>query len=103
METWESVTPEDEQDLRGNTATMFTAGEGTVRPLNQSRILTLTDDTLKTWDALSIFLLAMVLYPECQLKAQKEIESVIGTSRLPEFEDRENLLYVECLYQEIFR
>ncbi|KAJ7132234.1 cytochrome P450 [Mycena epipterygia] len=85
METWESVTPEDQQDLRGNTATMFTAGEGT------------------TWDALSIFLLAMVLYPECQLKAQKEIESVIGTSRLPEFADREKLLYVECLYQEIFR
>ncbi|KAG6883170.1 hypothetical protein C0993_007526 [Termitomyces sp. T159_Od127] len=56
-----------------------------------------------TSSTLSFFLLAMVLHPECQEKAQKEIESVIGSDRLPEFADRENLPYVECVLQETAR
>jgi hypothetical protein len=45
----------------------------------------------------------MVLHPEYQLKAQEELDKVIGTARLPEFADRESLPYVECVYQEVFR
>jgi hypothetical protein len=45
----------------------------------------------------------MVLYPECQKKAQAEIDSVIGSSRLPTFEDRERLPYVECICRETLR
>ncbi|KAG5733675.1 O-methylsterigmatocystin oxidoreductase [Termitomyces sp. T112] len=45
----------------------------------------------------------MVLHPECQVQAQKEIDTVIGTDRLPEFEDREKLPYLECLLQEVVR
>lgn len=45
----------------------------------------------------------MIFYPECQAKAQEEIDHVIGSKRLPEFEDRESLPYVECLMQEAFR
>ncbi|KAH0578545.1 hypothetical protein H2248_003692 [Termitomyces sp. 'cryptogamus'] len=52
---------------------------------------------------LSFFILAMVLHPECQVQAQKEIDTVIGTDRLPEFEDREKLPYLECLLQEVVR
>ncbi|KAG6860651.1 hypothetical protein C0995_009016 [Termitomyces sp. Mi166 len=56
-----------------------------------------------TSSTLSFFLLAMVLHPECQAKAQKEIEAVIGPDRLPDFADRENLPYVECILQETVR
>ncbi|KAG6859455.1 hypothetical protein C0995_008327, partial [Termitomyces sp. Mi166 len=45
----------------------------------------------------------MVIYPECQVRAQKEMDAVIGTDRLPEFEDREKLPYLECILQEILR
>ncbi|KAG6809055.1 hypothetical protein H0H92_001766 [Tricholoma furcatifolium] len=56
-----------------------------------------------TSSTLSFFLLAMVLYPECQLKAQEELDRVVGTDRLPEFADRENLPYLECVLQETAR
>jgi len=56
-----------------------------------------------TSSTLSFFFLAMVLYPECQIKAQEEIDAVIGRDRLPEFHDREHLPYVECLLQETLR
>ncbi|KAJ7672002.1 hypothetical protein B0H17DRAFT_947925, partial [Mycena rosella] len=44
-----------------------------------------------TWSTLTVFILAMILHPECQVKVQKEIDSVVGDLRLPDFEDRENL------------
>ncbi|KAJ7889483.1 cytochrome P450, partial [Mycena olivaceomarginata] len=85
METCDGETEEDEEDLKGTAGSMFAAGEST------------------TWSALSVFILAMVLHPEYQLKAQEELDKVIGTARLPEFADRESLPYVECVYQEVFR
>ncbi|KAF7334975.1 Cytochrome P450 [Mycena venus] len=42
-----------------------------------------------------VFMFAMLLHPECQLKAQKEIDSVVGSSRLPSFEDRGKLPYLD--------
>jgi len=45
----------------------------------------------------------MVLHPECQVKAQEEIDAVIGSGRLPEFADRDSLPYVECIVQETLR
>ncbi|KAJ7885479.1 cytochrome P450 1A2 [Mycena olivaceomarginata] len=67
---------DDDEDLKGAAATMFGAGEST------------------TWSTLSIF---------CQAKAQKEIDSVVGDLRLPKFEDRGNLPFVEAVLQETFR
>ncbi|KAF7374549.1 O-methylsterigmatocystin oxidoreductase [Mycena sanguinolenta] len=49
------------------------------------------------------FFLAMALYPDIQKKAQTEIDTVIGTDRLPEFEDRPSLPFVEALYREVMR
>jgi len=45
----------------------------------------------------------MVLYPECQSRAQEEIDKVVGLSRMPDFDDRKSLPYVEGLMQETFR
>ncbi|KAF7357538.1 O-methylsterigmatocystin oxidoreductase [Mycena sanguinolenta] len=53
--------------------------------------------------SLASFCLAMALYPEAQKKAQTEIDTVIGTDRLPEFEDCPSLPYVEALYREVMR
>ncbi|KAJ6466205.1 cytochrome P450 [Mycena sanguinolenta] len=38
-----------------------------------------------------------------QKKAQAEIDTVIGAGRLPEFEDRPSLPFVEALYREVMR
>ncbi len=45
----------------------------------------------------------MLLYPEVQAKAQAEIDAVIGNDRLPRFDDRESLPYVNALVLEVTR
>ncbi|KAK0222553.1 cytochrome P450 [Armillaria nabsnona] len=42
-------------------------------------------------------------YPEVQAKAQAEIDAVIGNDRLPRFDDRERLPYVNALVLEVTR
>ncbi|KAF7374521.1 O-methylsterigmatocystin oxidoreductase [Mycena sanguinolenta] len=56
-----------------------------------------------TVSSLASFFLAMALYPDVQKKAQTEIDTIIGTGRLPQFEDRPSLPYVEALYRELMR
>ncbi|KIL66933.1 hypothetical protein M378DRAFT_355739 [Amanita muscaria Koide BX008] len=45
----------------------------------------------------------MTLHPVEQKKAQQEIDHVVGSDRLPNFEDRSSLPYVEALYREVLR
>ncbi|KAG1848016.1 cytochrome P450 [Suillus subluteus] len=45
----------------------------------------------------------MVLYPDVQKCAQAEIDSVIGRDRLPTFEDRASLPYIDAVVRETFR
>ena len=45
----------------------------------------------------------MTLYPEVQVRAQEEIDRVVGHDRLPDFGDRDNLPYVEALLMETLR
>ncbi|KIL55978.1 hypothetical protein M378DRAFT_173116 [Amanita muscaria Koide BX008] len=49
------------------------------------------------------FMLAMALHPDAQRRAQEEIDRVVGSHRLPSFDDRPSLLYVEALYREVQR
>ena len=58
---------------------------------------------VQTVNVLHVFFLAMVLFPEAQRKAQEELDKVVGSNRLPEYEDRENLPYVNALCKEVFR
>ncbi|KAF8501281.1 cytochrome P450 [Hysterangium stoloniferum] len=53
--------------------------------------------------ALEIFFLAMVLYPEAQRKAQKELDDVVGPHTLPTFIDRDRLRYTHALCKEVLR
>ncbi|KAF7357539.1 O-methylsterigmatocystin oxidoreductase [Mycena sanguinolenta] len=75
----------DEVAIQSVAVTAYTAG---------------TDTSISSFAS---FCLAMALYPEIQKKAQTEIDTVIGTDRLPEFEDRPSLPYVEALYREVMR
>ena len=45
----------------------------------------------------------MMLHPEAQSKAQEEIDRVIGLERLPDFNDRDALPFVECAIKETQR
>ncbi|KAF7365164.1 Cytochrome p450 [Mycena venus] len=56
-----------------------------------------------TVSALASFFLAMALHPDIQKRAQHEIDTVVGTHRLPEFEDRPSLPFIEALYREVMR
>uniref|UniRef100_A0A0W0FRH2 Putative cytochrome P450 n=1 Tax=Moniliophthora roreri TaxID=221103 RepID=A0A0W0FRH2_MONRR len=49
------------------------------------------------------FILAMVLHPEIQARAQAEIDAVVGSTRLPDFDDREKLPYIEAILAESLR
>lgn len=49
------------------------------------------------------FFLAIALYPEVQKKAQKELDAVVGTERLPDFSDRPSLPYVNAIIKELLR
>ncbi|KAF9064351.1 cytochrome P450 1 [Rhodocollybia butyracea] len=56
-----------------------------------------------TMSSIASFLLTMTQHPEVQSKAQAEIDHVIGRDRLPTFDDRQSLPYVESIYREIMR
>ena len=45
----------------------------------------------------------MALHPEIQKKAQKELDAVTEGTRMPTFEDREKLPYIDCILQECLR
>jgi cytochrome P450 len=45
----------------------------------------------------------MVTHPEVQRIAQEEIDRVVGNNRLPDFNDRRSLPYIEALYHEVMR
>jgi len=50
----------------------------------------------------SLFL-ALVLFPQVQRRAQAELDAVIGRDRLPTFDDRPRLPYIEALCKELMR
>ncbi|TFK35719.1 cytochrome P450 [Crucibulum laeve] len=49
------------------------------------------------------FFYASAVNPEARRKAQEEIDRVIGGERLPDFNDRPSLPYVEAFYREVMR
>lgn len=74
-----------EQDIKGAGAAVFAAGQDT------------------TWSTLVVFILNMVVHPEVQNKAQRILDQVVGRDRLPTFDDRPNLPYIDFIVQETLR
>jgi cytochrome P450 len=48
-------------------------------------------------------MLAMVLYPDIQKKAQDDIDRITGGGRLPTFADKTSLPYIACVVWECLR
>jgi len=80
-----SLRKEDEDDIKSAAGVLYGAA---------------TDTTVVI---LSTFILAMLLHPEVYKKAQAEMDLVVGIERLPDFNDREALPYLECVIREVFR
>jgi hypothetical protein len=45
----------------------------------------------------------MAMYPEALRKAQAEIDAIVGINRLPDFNDRPYLPYVNAIIKEMMR
>ncbi|KAJ7907006.1 cytochrome P450, partial [Mycena leptocephala] len=56
-----------------------------------------------TVSVITAYFLAVAKYPEVQAKAQTEINAVVGPNRLPTFEDRDSLPYIEAICKELYR
>jgi len=72
-------------------------------PIPPSRPLFMHTLMKQTVATLTAFIVAVLLNPEAQKKAQQEIDSVIGHDRLPDFDDEGSLPYVTALVMESFR
>jgi hypothetical protein len=51
---------------------------------------------LQTITSISHFILAMLLHPEAQRRAQAELDAVVGADRLPTIEDRGKMPFGAC-------
>ncbi|KAK7457634.1 cytochrome P450 1A2 [Colletotrichum acutatum] len=72
-------------DIKGAAGAVYAAGQDT------------------TWSTLVVFVLNMVLHPEVQEKAQRMLDEVVGGERMPSFEDRPKLPYIDYIVQETLR
>lgn len=52
---------------------------------------------------MTTFFLAMARYPSVLERAQRELDAVVGNDRLPSFEDRPHLPYVNAIISELLR
>ncbi|PPQ69882.1 hypothetical protein CVT25_005587 [Psilocybe cyanescens] len=85
MESKGNVTEEDANLIKNCAALVYAAS---------------AESTVST---LSTFVLAMLTYPDIQARAQKELDSVVGRDRLPEFSDRDSLPYLSAILKEVLR
>ncbi|KAI9058130.1 cytochrome P450 [Trametes sanguinea] len=56
-----------------------------------------------TYSTIMGFFLAISLHPEALAKAQAELDAVVGPDRLPDFDDRDALVYVNATVKEALR
>src|SRR6266852_8132575 len=59
--------------------------------------------TFETVSSMYSLFLALVLFPHVQRRAQAELDLVIGRDRLPTFDDKPRLPYIEALCKELMR
>lgn len=58
---------------------------------------------LKTQSTITIFIEAMISFPDIQKGAQEEIDRITEGNRLPEYHDQELLPYIQALIREVVR
>ncbi|OBZ77169.1 O-methylsterigmatocystin oxidoreductase [Grifola frondosa] len=77
--------PESEVLIKSTAASLYSGGADT------------------TVSAVMSLFLAMTCFPDIQKKAQHEIDTVVGSDRLPVFADRERLPYINAICLEVLR
>lgn len=80
-----TLDPRDEEAIKMTAVSMFAAG---------------SDSTVVVLESV---ILAFLIFPEVVSRAQEEIDRVVGSDRLPGFEDRKNLPYIEGIVKEAWR
>ncbi|KDR77000.1 hypothetical protein GALMADRAFT_66106 [Galerina marginata CBS 339.88] len=80
-----NLTATQEHDIKWSAASLYSGGADT------------------TVSSIYALFLALVLHPEAAQKAQKELDEVVGSDRLPTFADRDNLPYTNALSLEVLR
>ncbi|KAF8440478.1 cytochrome P450 [Boletus edulis BED1] len=80
-----------------------TDAENAIRLIKGAAASSLLGASDTTDSTLQVFVLAMVLNPDAQRRAQAEIQAVVGSERLPDFSDRPNMPYIEAVYRETLR
>lgn len=65
--------------------------------------VSLVIESFKTADTLHKFVLAMVLFPHVQKKAQEELDHIVGQGRLPTLNDEQDLPYIAAVIKEVLR
>jgi len=73
------------------------------KALKESATTMYAGGTETTSGVMMNFILAMTLHPDVQEKAHDLIESMVGTKRLPTFEDRPSLPYIDAILRECLR
>jgi cytochrome P450 len=58
---------------------------------------------IQTVSTIRGFFLAMALNPDVLRKAQEEINTIVGSQRLPSIVDKTRLPYINALILELFR
>nr|BAL05172.1 cytochrome P450 [Phanerodontia chrysosporium] len=81
----DSLTPEVEHRVKWTAGSMFAAGGES------------------TFGTIGVFMMAMALHPDKQARAQEEVDSAVGTDRLPTMDDKARLPYVYAVVQEAMR
>ncbi|THU99695.1 cytochrome P450, partial [Dendrothele bispora CBS 962.96] len=71
-----------------------------IKNMGMGAVAAATDTTMS---AICTFFLAMSLYPDVQRKAQQELDTVLGHGKLPTFDDRSSLPYIDAIYLEVMR
>nr|VWO96834.1 N/A [Ganoderma boninense] len=86
--------------MLSNTRSSQTFSEELIKDVAAIALEAGADTTIATLQAT---ILALSLYPEVQKKAQAELDAVVGPKRLPSFDDRASLVYINALMKESFR
>ena len=81
------------------------AGTDTVRDLERifENMLAQTSRRFQTASSIMSFIVATLVRPEIQTMAQEELDAVTERVRLPTFEDRPRLPFVDAICKEVLR
>ena len=101
--TKSDISGNNEGLIKESAAAVFIGGADTVCEPIIIAIFLIDSRFFQSVSTLKTFLLAMVLYPDIQAKAQQELDSVLRGTGVPEFDDRSSLPYVVAVMKETLR